>query len=70
MEVKSAVNDLINRTLANLQMVGNVIGTWPFSDEKLHIYSFYFALQSSMCHNVFCIIDTCWALGFSKTLLP
>jgi len=46
MEVKSAMNDLINKTLVNLQMVGNFIGTWSLSDEKLHISSFYFALQS------------------------
>lgn len=42
MEVKSAVNDLINKTLVNLQMVGNFIGTWSLSDEKLHISSFLF----------------------------
>jgi hypothetical protein len=68
MEVKSAVNDLISKTLVNLQMVGNFIGTWSLSDEKLHISSFYFALQSSMWHSFFCIIDTCWALCFRKTL--
>ena len=43
------VNDLINRTLVNLQMVGNFIGTWPLSDKKLHRFLHFILHFNHQC---------------------
>jgi len=49
MEVKSAVNDLINRTLVNMHMVGNFIGTWPLSNKKLHRFQHFILPFNYQC---------------------
>jgi len=49
MEVKSAVNDLINRTLVSLQVGGNFIGTWPLSDEKLRRFLHFILHFNRQC---------------------
>jgi hypothetical protein len=48
-EVKSAANDLINRTLVNLQVVGNFVGTWPLIDEKLHRFLHFILHFNHQC---------------------
>jgi hypothetical protein len=71
MEEKSSVNDLINRTLVNLQMVGNIIGTWPLSNKKLNRF-FHFILHfNHQCAiTFFCVIDTCGPFVSAKHCDP